>query len=271
VGWGNECGAESLFVDLSRLTDIISDINRFTSRAIPEILEGFAAEDFTKERISSLVVTALNFSGKWREPFPGEQTKTASFRNYNNKISTVNMMSDNDYTARTIKYTLMPEQETYVELPYKTESYYLQCYLPPENDFINFSGCDWSKLNTAAENKIKVSLPKGKIVGESVDLAPLLKDLGVNQVFSAGGLETLDARCFLNKFIHATSVTFDDSRPKFLADDSKPTDSASAETCPEIIFNRPFMFRIVYTGIPDKGCIVIAEGRVLTSEDLMKI
>jgi serpin B len=169
-------------------TDFVKDakgatkqINNWIEKSTDKMIKDFFKDGQINNLSRFVAVNALLFKGQWDPAFKKENTKEKPF--YGKKESKVQMMT------QTAKFSYH-ETDTYqaVKLPYKDSFLEMLVFLPkPSVKFESFieSGILTSFNEENREIEVILSLPKFETETE-IDFVPILKNHGVNKVFSDG-------------------------------------------------------------------------------------
>jgi serpin B len=231
------------------LAAINGDVNAATNGMIPQLLSSL------DDSYLAVLVSAIYFHGKWLDPFHPTRTKQEPFRLSDGTTAPALMMNLARATARTS--TSADGKTFYGAIPYE-EGYYLVVEMPADREdvrLVETSNVD-NVLAAAAGSKsagIDVKLPKFR-AETSVDLIPILKQLGLTAPF---GANTDFAEHMLNEGVPV--VVSQAIHKAVVAVDEEGTTAAAATAwrpvnyClvrglpppPEIICDRPFRYHIV--------------------------
>jgi serpin B len=242
-----EYGAPLYQVDFRATPELIrQDINQWvadsTSDRITDLLPPGNIDCDTR-----LVVTdVLTFQADWATPFDLAQTRPAPFQGADGSSAMVDMMN-----VRTrLPYAHGPWGEA-VQLPYAGGQWSLVAVLPPEESARRERslGQEWLEEIDGAlrEQTVALGFPRFT-TGLSVDLKPLLQELGMVQAFDiqAADFTGIDESRML--FLDATRtqafMTVNEEGTEVAAGTAAVFAEKSASLPREVRFNRPFLFAI---------------------------
>ncbi|MDR2754240.1 MAG: serpin family protein [Planctomycetaceae bacterium] len=156
-------------------------INAWIEKSTDEMIKDFFKDGQIHGLTRFVAVNALLFKGKWDSAFEKENTREKPF--YGKNESKVQMM------YKTAKFSYH-ETNTYqsIKLPYKDSFLEMLVFLPKPSTMFE-SLIDDNILNAFDKDnrmvEVAISLPKFETETD-IDFIPILKNLGVNKVFSDG-------------------------------------------------------------------------------------
>ncbi|XP_055918334.1 uncharacterized protein LOC129950417 [Eupeodes corollae] len=200
----------------------------------------------------SVIVNAIYFNGKWKEPFSQDLTHKSPFWISKDRSIQVDMMSGSD---RRIKYGEFTElNATAVEMPYKDSDLSMMLILPSQKDGLanleaKLSSIPINDLSSKMTvKKVDLMVPKFKI-DFSIALVPILKEMGINSMFEKADLPGIFGESVPN-------VKISDVQQKAYIDVNEAGSEAAAATFLQISLmsldynlkffkvDRPFFFAI---------------------------
>lgn len=233
-----EAFSEELHTDAARLK-----INNWISDKTEGMIPEFFKENLD-ENIVMLLINALYFNGKWKEPFDVSKTTKEDFFG-TNKTSKVEMMHQKIEAEGKIY-----DNGIMASIPYGNTTFKLNIYLPNEgvSPEAFLSSGNFSR-SFSSIRECTLSIPKIQMEGEYKNLKEQLKYLGITKIF-----EDINPLPFIHNdlniafIIQKTSFEINESGAKAAAATvagAQLTADAPEDSTPIVInVNRPFLFTI---------------------------
>ena len=250
-------------IDFSK--DDLSAINSWTKEQTHGMIPALFDEG---EEASCLVLlaNALYFEAVWANPFLSDFNRKDYFTNADKSQTLVELMCEADY----MNY-LNCGSFSLCEKSYGNEAFSMVFLLPDDQVTLDKSisslcQMDWKELNgklTKNRKYVMLNVPKFEMKGQTYDLIPTLKDMGMQIPFT--GLAdfrnmTEEAALAISKVNQKTALMLNEQGTQAAAVTKVEFDVVSTEDEPQpvnFILNRPFAFlikenstgAILFTGI----------------------
>ena len=234
-------GADIFYSNRERIVD---DANKWAEESTDGIINKIMSQPY-----DIAIANVLYFRGIWKEKFDVTHTHKGRFHNHDGNTAIVDFMEN---TINNVTYT-KNDLYTAVSLPFGNGAFTFDIILPEKDK--NTSDCTAEILTAGGTvfrqnslTNLKITLPKFDIKS-SIDLIPVLKELGINQLF--------DYKCDLSEMLIPESNDFailDYRQATSIKIDEEGAIAASATIgngeilapAPALILNvdRPFIFSI---------------------------
>jgi serpin B len=252
-----ECfDAEVIPLDYTKpIAENVAAMNAWINETTKGKIEGIMTESAVKHAFFTIINT-IYFNGSWEKKFDGANTKKENFTVSQDKVVEVPMMHvERGY------YALADFTSCQVlRIPYAGEQFYLTIALPRESErienveaMLNGSIYDQWNHRMKSYSNVDLKIPRFKIESETLDLIPLLQNLGINQVFQWPGadLSKMDGTTdlFVGQSLHKALIEVDEEGTKAAAVTTITGYSGASGYQPDrtpMVFhaNRPFLFFI---------------------------
>jgi serpin B len=173
-------------VDFSKPASIREKVNTWCSKntngLIPEMITQADLERPNWSQLIALLLDASWFKGVWSDKFDKKETETEVFTREDGSTCRVKFMKKTD------NFLWKPGTGVdFLKLPYGNGAYSMIIILPTKDLGID----EWLKGDVVipssfVQRKIEVWLPRFEIQ-TSVDLKPVLQEMGIRKIFSASG------------------------------------------------------------------------------------
>ena len=240
-------GGTAKNVNLSSVT-AKDEINTWCSKNTNGLIPEFLDDPFSSS-VKFAAFNATYFKGLWKFKFNKKNTKTATFTNFDETTSTVDMMSNVDDYAYS-------ETEDYqcVKCPYGNEAFNMYIILPKQtssadNIINNLNNDAWKSMMPKSVWTVRLKLPKFKVEYDSKDLLrEVLSKMGVTDMFSTekadfSGIST--QHNYMSMLKQKTAIIVDEEGTEVAAvtGDGLMT-SPGVEIIKEMTVDRPFIYII---------------------------
>ncbi len=224
-------------------SDATSQINEWVSgRTNGKINPLFAN---TLESTTRLVlVNAIYLNAAWASPFGVGATGAKNFVAPSGAVSVATMTQAGSYAnAVTSDYTA-------VQLPYADSALALLVVMPT-TDLASFSAtldsAAWTSIASGvSESQIKLSLPKFKIAGDSVDLVQPRTTLGMGDAFSSADFSRMSSENIaITHIVHRAYISVDEAGTEAAAATGVTIGATAVEQPPtNVQIDHPFIFAL---------------------------
>lgn len=177
-------GGTAKNVNLSSVT-AKDEINTWCSKNTNGLIPEFLDDPFSSS-VKFAAFNATYFKGLWKFKFNKKNTKTATFTNFDETTSTVDMMSNvDDYAYSETEYYQC------VKCPYGNEAFCMYIVLPEKTSSVDkiiesLNNDAWKSMMPKSVWTVRLRLPKFKVEYDSKDLLrDVLSKMGVTDMFSA--------------------------------------------------------------------------------------
>ncbi|OBS80032.1 hypothetical protein A6R68_21766 [Neotoma lepida] len=222
-------------------------VSKQTEGKIPELLSGGSVNSATR----LVLVNALYFKGRWRQPFHKERTIEMPFKINQREKRPVQMMCQED----TFNLTYVNEVQAQVlVMPYEGMELSLVVLLPDdgvdlskvENNLTFEKLTAWTKPDVMKSTDVEVFLPKFKLQ-ENYDMESVFQHLGIVDVFQEdkadlSGMSPERDLC-VSKFVHKSVVEVNEEGTEAAAA-SAIIQFYCASVVPTFCADHPFLFFI---------------------------
>jgi len=219
-------------------------INNWVSEKTNGLIKNILDEQIPDYMVMYLI-NAIYFKGVWTGEFDKNETKTESFFNYNNTVSNISLMhQDEDF--------LYAENDQFqsVDLMYGDSLFSMTIILPKENIDINnlVQTIDSNFIpNHFVSTELNLYLPKFELEYKS-SLNDVLKSMGMEIAFNTALADFTrinpDGNLFIDEVLHKTFIKVDEEGTEAAAVTSV---GIGLTAMPETIYfrvDRPFVFLI---------------------------
>ncbi|XP_055349618.1 leukocyte elastase inhibitor-like [Paramacrobiotus metropolitanus] len=230
----------------------VAEINQWVEKQTHNKIRDLVNTQTVTPDTAFVLVNAIYFKAQWHEEFEEHATwKDADFTNLNGQTSKVDLM----HKSLQAGYT---ENEHFqlLRLPYKNHELSMIIVLPKKRNGLKELEGHLSvrmlrdAVESASEQEVDVYLPKFKLE-QSYELVPVLKNLGVHQLFEKADLSRMvdDDRLTVSNVIHKAFVEVNESGTEAAAATAVigVTECAFEEPLdppPEFRADHPFLFAI---------------------------
>lgn len=191
-----------------------------------------------------MLLNALFFQGRWKEPFDKSKTVPGQFRNADGTVSTVDMMNG-EMTASCAEN----ERATVAFLNYGNSGYYMRLIVPRDGYTLKdmteeeIFGC----IKGMDTYDLKVSMPRFSVTADYKDIAERITAMGYNRVFTDANYARIfgAAGTAVNgiKVFQKSRIEVDESGTRAAAVTGSGA-VAGWNSVSRITVDRPFMFTI---------------------------
>lgn len=260
--------ADYIPVNFKNIEGTLREVNDVVSRNTNgQIREAVTREDLLKAQL--ILLSGINFQGKWKSVFNTSFTKQEPFKDYqdNAVVGNVNMM----FQRGPFPFAAIRELGSYfIELPYGTDGNLVSSPDQVNDDRISmilalpkkglplFEAIDniymfgfnkiLFELKRAKEeyedDEVEVHIPRFEIE-TSINLVPNLQELGIKDLFdqSHANLDRINSNYFVSSVLHKTKIRVDEKGTE--ASGVTTSIFANKATPPKFHANRPFIYFIV--------------------------
>ncbi|WP_022770118.1 serpin family protein [Butyrivibrio sp. NC2007] len=233
--------------------DVVYAVNSWVKEKTKGLIEQIADESMAGTLMS--LINAVSFEAEWEDEYDEDDIKEADFKNSDGSKSRVDMMFSKEH--------LYIENEFFTGFlkPYKNREYSYMALLP-KNDHnerifrrsvekIDFKGL----YDSASYDQVFVNMPEFN--GEfRTDLTELLKDMGINKIFSSeADFSPLSSEVLrADSIVHKARIEVDRKGTKAAAATAMFLVAGCAPMSnPKVVrLDRPFIYAIMHneTGLP---------------------
>jgi serpin B len=223
-----------------------SAINRWVASQTRDHVPELLTKGQITDRTLLALVNAIYFKASWAEGFDPANTRSAPFERADHTTVTVQMMSRQEMQVRTRSVA----GGQLVELPFRSGDLSFLGLLPDSADGLpaleaRLDTLILPQLDELTESEISVELPRFTVKAR-LDLIPVLKELGIRDLFNAGvcDLSQIDPSraSFVDPFVHEAWMKIDEVGAEAAAATVAVVRRKSAPQT--ITFDRPFLFMI---------------------------
>lgn len=243
-------GVEFSGLDFSNTTGAVNTINSWISANTNNYLQNVLGKDLFNPGTAFVLTNAVYFEADWTSPFDITRTQPESFSSPDGDVS-VEMMSS-DYLYKTRKTSVYENAKVFYGT-LNTGFFYLDIYMPVTvsiDDFLQ-NGC----LTALSDNDSTVmgtlNMPKFTFKSD-VDLIPVLKSLGVKEIFNPGNqdlsgiVQSKDNKDSVNIYIdvvkHVAGIENDEEGTKAYAVTVITGAGSAGPVDPGVVLNKPFVY-----------------------------
>ncbi|CAG9804414.1 unnamed protein product [Chironomus riparius] len=260
--------ADYIPVNFKNIEGTLREVNDVVSKNTNgQIREAVTREDLLKAQL--ILLSGINFQGKWKSVFNTSFTKQEAFKDFEDKnvLGNVNMM----FQRGPFPFAAIRDLGSYfIELPYGTDGNLVTSPDQVNDDRIsmilalprkglplfeaieNIYKFGFNKvlleLKRAKEeyedDEVEVHIPRFE-VETSINLVPNLQEMGINDLFdqSNANLERINSNYFVSSVLHKTKIRVDEKGTE--ASGVTTSIFANKATPPKFHANRPFLYFIV--------------------------
>jgi serine protease inhibitor len=260
--------ADYIPVNFKNIEGTLREVNDVVSKNTNgQIREAVTREDLLKAQL--ILLSGINFQGKWKSVFNTSFTKQEAFKDYEDKnvLGNVNMM----FQRGPFPFAAIRELGSYfIELPYGTDGNLVSSPDQSNDDRVsmilalpkkglalfdaieNIYKFGFNKvlieLKRAKEeyedDEVEVHIPRFE-VETSINLVPNLQDMGIKDLFdqSSANLDRINSNYFVSSVLHKTKIRVDEKGTE--ASGVTTSIFANKATPPKFHANRPFIYFIV--------------------------
>ncbi|ALC44584.1 maker740 [Drosophila busckii] len=235
------------FKDSAKASTIINSwVANQTRDKIPKLIEKTEASDVM------MLLSAIYFKGLWAKPFDSKLTEKREFYSL-----------DDEGKNKTIKVDTMYKRDLYrsheiqeldartIEIPYANTTVSMVILLPNQIDGIDLLVKNLESLHVdellrkdVVPSKIALQLPKFKF-DLSIELKPMLQELGVKELFKAANLTKITAApVSVGSVFQKAVIEVDEKGATAAAAQVITATAVSVDTAKDFHVNRPFVFVI---------------------------
>ena len=220
---------------------IVNNVNRYVSNNTNSLIKNVLNGDMISNDTIMILINTIYFKANWLNKFNEENTSKMIFRGRNE------MKVDMMYQNSKFKYFETNDLQM-IEMPYSDYNYTMGIVLPKNDDIINLNlGQLQYNISCLKNEKVKLYLPKFEH-RMKIELVPILRELGVNELFTENAKLGIVENAFVSKIIHEAVVIVDENGTEAAAF----TAALLTENCArpnskdEIIFkaDHPFIYYI---------------------------
>ncbi|XP_034233436.1 antichymotrypsin-2-like isoform X2 [Thrips palmi] len=228
-------------------------INNWVLKKTHDKIKDLLSPGMVTPATSMVLVNAVYFFGKWKEPFDREQTYDQDFFVSKSKTVKVPMM----HLTKTLRYAEIPQLKAKaVELCYANKDVCLQIILPDAKDGLEKmqkqlreGAFDLSNIEFYP-TKVQLSMPKFKLE-ETINIKDVYQKMGMKAMFQPGDAD-------FSGISEEKLVVSEAIQKTFMDVNEEGTEAAAATACVarrkrcveeplEIFVDHPFLFRLVHS------------------------
>lgn len=239
----------SLF-DQETVDDINAWCKKNTFDMIPKIIDSLSAEQ------EAMLVNAVAFEGKWKEPYEDWQIAEKTFTTEDGKEQPATMLCGEEKTY------IHDKKATGFVKPYQ-DGYSFVAILPKEgvsvSDYLaGLDGDGFRKLLASKEKaRVITEIPEFQSEYDAKGLIKVLKQMGIKQAFDEGNADfsamgkSSAGKLFISDMIHKTFIEVNREGTRAAAVTGiicGVTSVQPPETVYEVYLDRPFLYAIIDDG-----------------------
>jgi len=246
-------GVEATGLNLADVPGSITTINSWIAANTNNRITNVVERSFITPLTALLITSTIYFEADWTSPFDASKTESHDFTTPKGTVAVPMMVSDYHHQTRKTS-----EYEN-VKLYYGTDDkkfFYLDIYMPTTisiEEFIAKKSLD-ALGNRDSMEYGGLCMPKF-FFETTIDLAPVLKNMGVKSVFDmdkseitgmvVGKSNGITERLFIEKIVHKAGIkTNEEGTVAYAVTISALGAGSAAPMSPDVVLDKPFVYFI---------------------------